>query len=255
MTVERATSFGSVAEDYDRFRPGPPARSMDWLIPPGCAVAMDLAAGTGLFTRALAERVPEVIAVEPDARMRAVLAERSPRVRALEGTAEAIPLAEASLDAAFVSAAWHWFDPPIALAELGRVLRDGGRLGVVWTSRDRSVDWVAELDPARLADGSSADSGDRRLRRDLKSGFDASVAEHGGFGPVSSAEFTFTRTMPLDAAAAWTGTYSQVITATPEDRSARLDRARAILAQHADDSGTVEIPMVSLCWRTDRLPR
>ena len=70
----RATSFGQVADDYDRLRPGPPDEALDWLVPPNCEFAVDLAAGTGLFTRALRARVTQVIAVEPDDRMRAVLA-------------------------------------------------------------------------------------------------------------------------------------------------------------------------------------
>ena len=105
----------------------------------------------GLFTRALLGRVPDITAVEPDGRMRAVLAERTEGVRVLDGRGEAIPLPDASVDAVFVSTAWHWFDPALAIPEIARVLRDGGRLGVIWTSRNRADDWVAELDLLRLS--------------------------------------------------------------------------------------------------------
>jgi len=71
-------SFGSIAEDYDGLRPQAPQPAVDWLMPPGCEVAVDVGAGTGLFTHTLAGRAAQVIAVEPDARMRAVLAARSP---------------------------------------------------------------------------------------------------------------------------------------------------------------------------------
>jgi ubiquinone/menaquinone biosynthesis C-methylase UbiE len=81
-----------VADDYDRVRPGPPDEALDWLVPRDCRVAVDIAAGTGLFTRALQRRVGEVIAVEPDDRMRAVLAARSTGVRAVAGRGEAIPV-------------------------------------------------------------------------------------------------------------------------------------------------------------------
>ena len=148
---EMAGSFGRVAESYDRVRPGPAPAAVDWLVPAGCRSAVDLAAGTGLFTRALLGRVPEITAVEPDGRMRAVLAERTEGVRVLDGRGEAIPLPDASADAVFVSTAWHWFDPALAVPEIARVLRDGGRLGVIWTSRDRAGDWVAELDLLRLS--------------------------------------------------------------------------------------------------------
>jgi SAM-dependent methyltransferase len=74
----RRLSLGSVAEDYDRYRPPPPSRALDWLIPPGAEAVLDLAAGTGLVTRELIERARRVVAVEPDERMRAVLTARCP---------------------------------------------------------------------------------------------------------------------------------------------------------------------------------
>ena len=78
VNEEGATSFGRVAARYDRVRPGPAPEALDWLVPDGCRVAVDLAAGTGLFTSELLGRVSRVTAVEPDARMREVLARRSP---------------------------------------------------------------------------------------------------------------------------------------------------------------------------------
>jgi len=70
-------SFGSIAEDYNELRPQPPQNAVDWLVPPGCEVAVDVGAGTGLFTRTLMDKAAQVIAVEPDARMREVLTARS----------------------------------------------------------------------------------------------------------------------------------------------------------------------------------
>jgi len=139
-----ATSFGNVA---------------------GCEVAVDLAAGTGLFTRALLGRAARVVAVEPDPRMRAVLARRSPEAEVLAGTGEELPLPDGSADALFVSTAWHWLDPDLAVPEIARVLRPGGRLGVIWTSRDRDPDWVAELDLLRL--GEISDGGVAGVRAKL----------------------------------------------------------------------------------------
>ena len=156
----RRLSFGSVAADYDRYRPSPPPQALDWLIPAGAAAVLDLAAGTGAVTREIMARNPRparVVAVEPDARMRAVLAQQSPQVRALEGWGEDMPLPDGCADAVFVSTAWHWLDPPRAVPEIARVLRSGGRLGVIWTSRDREQDWVAELDLLRLPGISDSD--------------------------------------------------------------------------------------------------
>src|ERR1700678_3435535 len=77
----RRLSFGSVAIDYDRYRPGPPPQALDWLIPPGARAVLDLAAGTGAVTRELAGRAGRIIAVEPGERKGAVLAARRPRGR------------------------------------------------------------------------------------------------------------------------------------------------------------------------------
>jgi SAM-dependent methyltransferase len=101
---------------------------------------LDLAAGTGKLTRLLVPTGAHVVAVEPVGNMRALLA----GVEVLDGTAEAIPLPDASVDAVTVGQAFHWFDPTAALAEIDRVLRPGGGLGLVWNERDESVPWVAE---------------------------------------------------------------------------------------------------------------
>jgi SAM-dependent methyltransferase len=241
-----------VADDYDRVRPGPPDEALDWLVPPNCAIAVDIAAGTGLFTRALERRVGQVIAVEPDDRMRAVLAARSPGVRAVAGRGEAIPVPDASADGVFVSSAWHWLDPDRAVPEIARVLRDGGRLGVIWTSRDRRVDWVAELGRLRgpHAAPPAGDGGSRqRRRREVTLPADAALAN------IASATFEFVRTMTVDDAVDWLATYSGVITAPAEERAAGLARAREVLLRRADGNGMVEFPMRSTCWRADRAHR
>lgn len=240
-----------MADDYDRLRPGPPEAALDWLVPGDCATAVELGAGTGLFTRALERRAGQVIAVEPDDRMRAVLAARSPGVRAVAGRGEEIPVPDASADGVFVSSAWHWLDHGAAVPEIARVLRDGGRLGVIWTSRDRRADVAAELNMFRRPDRSqpAEGAGPRRRRPEV------TLPENAPFLNVDTATFTFTRTMTVDDFVDSLGTYSRVITAPDEERAAALARARQALLPRADANGLIEIPMRSTCWRADRARR
>jgi SAM-dependent methyltransferase len=259
MSEERATSFGNVAESYDKVRPEPPAEALDWLVPTGCEVAVDLAAGTGLFTRALLGRASAVVAVEPDERMRAVLAQRSPQVRVLEGWGEAMPLPDASADAVFVSTAWHWLDPARAVPEIGRVLRSGGRLGVIWTSRDRAEDWVAELDLLRLPGISWSDADPDRprtaaqVRAMLDRHHTVLLPDGAQFQNVASASFRFTRTITVEDVVEWLATNSSFIAASPADRAAGLDRCRAALLARTAGAEVIQMPMRSWCWRAERM--
>ncbi len=246
-------SFGSIAENYDGLRPQPPQQAVDWLVPPDCRVAVDVGAGTGLFTRTLVGRAAQVVAVEPDARMRRVLAARSPGVRVVEGSGESIPLPDASADGVFVSSAWHWLDHQRAVPEIGRVLRDGGRLGLIWTSRDREVDWVLNLDRLpgdEAAEASAAESAAQARRR-----LDVVLPEPTIFHNIARETFRCVRTMTVGDAVAMLGTYSRVIVASPDDRTRRLAEARAALEARFPGADVIDIPMQARCWRADRIRR
>jgi SAM-dependent methyltransferase len=230
-------------------------------VPAGCQVAVDLGAGTGLFTRALFGRAAEVIAVEPDGRMREVLARRSPGMRVVEGRGEAIPLPDGCADALFVSTAWHWLDPARAVPEIARVLRSGGRLGVIWTSRDRAEDWVAGLDLLRLpgVSGPDVDADAPRTVAEARAKLDGqhSVTLPAGaeFTNVEAASFRFTRSVTVDDTVSWLATNSAFITASAADQAAGLDRCRAALLERADSDQVIQMPMRSWCWRADRTSR
>jgi SAM-dependent methyltransferase len=243
-------SFGAIAEEYDGLRPQAPRQAVDWLVPPGCAVAVDVGAGTGLFTRRLAGRAAQVIAVEPDARMRKVLTARSPGVRVIEGRGESIPLPDAAADAVFVSTAWHWMDHEQAVPEAARVLRDGGRLGLIWTSRDREVDWLRDLSALRSKDTAEPESGDRFRRR-----LYFELPETPVFQNIARETFQFVRTMTVEDVVAMLGTYSRAIVASPEDRSRGLADARLALEARFPGADTIDVPMRAWCWRADRIPR
>ena len=126
--AKRAASFGGAAPHYERYRPGPPVEAADWLLPAPVRTLVDLGAGTGALTRLVVGRADEVVAVEPDDRMRAVLAESVPSARAVAGRGESIPLPDASADAVLASSSWHRMNPVLTLAEVGRVLVPGGTL-------------------------------------------------------------------------------------------------------------------------------
>jgi SAM-dependent methyltransferase len=252
--AELARSFGSIADDYDRVRPGPPEVAVDWLLPEDARVIVDLGAGTGLLSRVLARKVRQVIAVEPDARMRAVLRDRSPGVRVLDGTGEAIPLPEASVDGVFVSSAWHWMNPELAIPEIARVLRDGGRFGVMWTSRDHETGWLRELGrPGAGAGGKDAGSDADAVTRPRWR--EVTLPEGGPFGHIATEVFRFTLTMSIDRFVDHHATYSRMITASPRERAEELTRVRAALAERFPDGGEFEVPMRSRCWRADRVNR
>lgn len=148
-----AASFDTVSAVYEAARPSYPAQAAEWLVPSGAARVADIGAGTGKFTRLLESPGREVVAVDPSPHMLQVVRDTLPGVDAREGTAEAIPLADSSVDAVTFAQAWHWVEVDRASAEVGRVLAPGGTLGLVWNYRDERVDWVRELGVAMHADG------------------------------------------------------------------------------------------------------
>ena len=136
----KARGFELVADVYERARPSYPEEAVAWLaerldLRPGRMV-LDLGAGTGKLTRSLVETGARVLALEPGDEMRAQLTAAVPTAEPVAAAAEAIPLADASVDAATAAQSFHWFRPGEALPEIHRVLRPGGGLGLVWNERD-----------------------------------------------------------------------------------------------------------------------
>jgi SAM-dependent methyltransferase len=234
LSMDRATAFGTIAADYDRYRPPPPPAVADWLLPEGAHRVADVCAGTGGFSRVLAGRVRDVIAVDLDTRM---LALARPRVLPLCGRGEALPIRPSSVDALLVSSGWHWLDEEAAVAEAARVLRPGGVLGVVWNGPARDIEWVADI----LGRGNAP----RRRVHQLRIPADAP------FAPTETrvVEWSLTRTVPQLAGLA--GTYSRFIT-RPGFEPADL---RQMLASHPrlQDRDRIELPMTARCWRTARI--
>jgi len=154
--ARRAASFGAAATAYAQHRPDYPAAAIRWALEPVMhrhqdrIRILDLGAGTGKLTAQLAGLTldggkPEVLAVEPDPQMLTELRSVVPEVAAMPGSAEAIPLPDASVDAVFAGQAAHWFDLDRAMPEIARVLTSGGVFAGLWNSDDDRVDWVARL--------------------------------------------------------------------------------------------------------------
>lgn len=149
LHVAASHGFSAGAATYAAGRPDYPAQIAEWLrddlgLGPG-RTALDLGAGTGKFLPLLRAAGARLVAVEPVAAMRERLAADHPDVDAREGSAERIPLPDASLDAIVCAQSFHWFATRAALSEMRRVLKVGGALGLIWNVRDESVDWVAAL--------------------------------------------------------------------------------------------------------------
>ena len=165
--AERAASFGDAASHYERYRPGPPVEAVDWVLPTPVGRVVDLGAGTGALSRLLVGRADEVVAVEPDDRMRAVLSESVTGVRAVAGRGESLPLPDASADAVLASSSWHWMDPVPTLREVGRVLVPGGTLAAVWSGPDPDSGLIAQASALLSGGGDAAAAIDDRSQAEL----------------------------------------------------------------------------------------
>ena len=155
-----AKGYTAAANTYVSGRPDYPPAIVNWLRDvvglDATRTVLDLGAGTGKNLPNLRATGARLIAVEPVAAMRALLAERYENVEVLDGTAEQIPLADATVDAVVCAQSFHWFANAAALAEIRRVLKPGGVLGLIWNVRDESIAWVAQLE--RLTDALRGDT-------------------------------------------------------------------------------------------------
>ena len=235
MSFEPGLSFGRVAAAYERSRPQYAADAVAWIaqrLP--FRDVLDLGAGTGKLTRQLVPLAQTVVAVEPDDEMRALLAQVVPGVDVRAGSAEAIPVDDASVDAITVAQAFHWFDTDAALAEMHRVLRPGGGFAIVFNRWD-FPELNAIVDRMRTR-GPWEDATYKRLRSSrLFANFDEPSFRHADVVDVQTI---------LERV----GSVSAVINAADADREAAFDEIRARFGD-----GDVEFPLITTVIGADRV--
>jgi SAM-dependent methyltransferase len=239
--LERARSFGPVAAEYARYRPGYPRAAVEWALQPVLGGErlrlLDLGAGTGKLTEVMLGFGP-VTAVEPDPGMLGELRGRYPAADALEGSAERIPVPDSSVDAILVGQAWHWFDHAKALAEAARVLRSGGVLAAFWNSEDTSAEWVRgyleAANRARLTPSAQPTDGIPAL------------PTHPAFTGSRYTQHPNPVPTTADALVGSVATQSWILIAGAAERDAALGRLRDYLAGRPEtSSGEFELPLVT----------
>ena len=250
--AEAAASFAQVAESYDRGRPHYPPEAvrlaLDGLGLGPASSVLDLGAGTGRLTRRLVDAVGTVVAVEPLAELRARLTASVPEATVLEGTAQAIPLAAASVDAVLVGEAFHWFHDPAAIAEIRRVLRPGGGLGLLWNTSDWHHQGGTLARLSRLA-GEHIDRRDPRTRY-ASFAWRASLERSGRFGGLAEARIDHVQRVTRDELLALVESFSAIASLDPARRRAVLDEARDVLAEELGPDATVEIRYATVVYWT-----
>ena len=245
MADEQATSFGAEAGNYEHGRPEYPFAAVAWMLEPmpsGARRIADVGAGTGKLTRALrAAPDAEVVAVDPDPAMLATLRGAVPGVPTFVGTAEQMPLPDASVDAVVLGQAWHWVEPLAASAEIGRVVRSGGVLGLIWNIRDERQEWVRRL--TAIMHGSAAE--------EMLAAGDPQIAAP--FGVMEQDLWEWTRPITRAQLHSMAASRSYVITASDEEKS-RIRREMDALFDELglDDDGTIDLPYVTRAFRAVR---
>lgn len=238
---DMARSFGAAAQAYEEGRPDYPAEAVAWMLEdagPRPRVA-DVGAGTGKLTRVVARLAGDVIAVEPDAAMLDRLRGAVPGVETLIGTAEQMTLPDESLDAVMLGQAWHWVDPAAGSREIGRVLKPGGVLGLIWNIRDEEVPWVARL--TKIMKGSHAE--------ELLADGGPLVAQP--FDSLERRTWSWSRAVTRATLTAMVLSRSYIITAPAAERG-RIERDIAALFDEIGAVGeaSVDLPYLTHAFRT-----
>lgn len=239
--LARRASFGAVAGDYAQLRPGYPPDVVPFLLGERPRRVLDLGAGTGLLTGRLLAAGHEVVAVDPSAEMLAELAARLPQVATEVGGAEAVPLPDGSVDAVVAGQAAHWFDVAPTVAEMRRVLRPGGVVGLVWNSRDDRVPWVGALSDL-LTEEARDHQADEGIAAEFARELDADL---------QLLDSAIRQRVSPEQVVGGIGTRSYVATMDADQRAEFLARVAELLATHPDTRGRelLDLPYTTRAYR------
>jgi SAM-dependent methyltransferase len=253
--LRHASSFGAVAAAYAEHRPTYADAAIRWCLDSvsGTPRVVDLGAGTGILTAALTRLGADVTAIEPDQDMLAELRRHLPGIPAEHGTAEAIPLPDASVDAVLAGQAMHWFDMDRALPEIARVLRPGGVLAGLWNVDDDRIGWVAELDDVARRKASITLL---RWRNGVAASYQERAAKSGAglFDAAQTSEFPNGQVRTADSLVAAIATHSNLLTATESERQDLLAQVSDFLHRQPETSaGEFTLPLITVAVRARRV--
>ncbi|MEU8484789.1 class I SAM-dependent methyltransferase [Streptomyces sp. NPDC048641] len=250
-----SSSFGAAATAYAQHRPDYAQAAVRWALEPAPGLrVLDLGAGTGKLTATLVALGAEVVAVEPDPAMLAELHRALPAVRALPGSAEAIPLPDASVDAVVSGNAMHWFDMDVAGPEIARVLAPGGVLAGLWNVFDNRVDWVAGLE--RVSGSAAIGPRDTfgNWRAQTAGAHLPSAGLVARFGSPEQTEVPHGQLRTADSLVATFATKAGMLVMPEQERGAALEPIRAFLASRPETArGEFTLPMLTGVLRVRRL--
>lgn len=235
-----ARSFGPVAETYDRARPSYPAEAAEWLV--GKANGdpkrvLELGAGTGKFTELLVAAGHHVIATDPLPEMLGFLKVRVPGIEAMVATAEQLPVPSRSVDFVVCAQSFHWFDHDVALAEIARVLRPGGTVGLVWNVRDQGIPWVRKL--GAIIENGSAETDDADPLRECEY-----------FGEVAEREYRFWQHLRRDELFDLIRSRSNIAVLPEHSREDVLARVGALYDDYGRGPDGMKLPYLTRCYKT-----
>ncbi len=242
MTPDASTpalSFATVADAYDRARPSYPPEAAAWLVGTQPATVVELGAGTGKLTELLVAAGHDVIATDPLPEMLARLRERVPGARTAVASAERIPVASRSVDVVVCAQSFHWFNHPVALDEIARVLRPGGVLALVWNTRDEGIPWVRKL--SALIGASEAETS-----KDLA----GPARDSDLFDDWHEREFRFWQSLRRDGLADLVRSRSYVAVMSDHQRDSLIARVGALYDDYGRGPDGMQLPYLTRCYRT-----